>query len=219
MKLSKDKTYHFAFREGAGDSEAILSVDVNKSAVDVAVKAAPKAAKPFCRGEMSLDEKTTELQVQPKMGPVPQVAKLQKALKDQQFTGFQGINILKGGPEGEASGARPPAPAAEAPAARGGKVAWMAARVDATNKVRRLQARLAKTKHPEAGATVVLLENVVKRLTADLTTRQSVLEMTRYVSADPDISDLETLNGDGLDCAVRAGLLKGLKVLADQMPA
>jgi hypothetical protein len=230
MTPQEGKTYFFVFSEE--NNTPAVTVDANRSAVDKEVKARTDRKLKVCRGEMQLAAK--QMKVTPTKGKAPAQAKLEKALKGAGVTGFKEVVLLRGpddGPDPAAAAdapkpaAVPPAAAADAPkpaaAAPGapGKAAWQAARVTATNRVRRLQALLAKTKNPKAVAPVQLLENIIKRLAGDLSTKRAALDLAKYVTTDPDVIDLEALHRQGFACGIRTDLVNGLKALAVQLPA
>ncbi len=97
-------------------------------------------------------------------------------------------------------------------------VGWQAARVEATNTLRRLEALVAKTRHPLAGQTVTVIENVVKRLAAEVKTKQQAADLTKYLEGDADVSDLESTPVEGTTYSIRPALLKALQALQGQLP-
>jgi hypothetical protein len=94
-------------------------------------------------------------------------------------------------------------------------VGWQTARADALNKLRQLEAKVAKTKDPLAGETVALIEGIVKRLSAEVSTPQSAADMANFVRSDAGISDLEATSVENVSYAIRAPLLKALEAMRE----
>src|SRR5262249_55208638 len=98
-------------------------------------------------------------------------------------------------------------------------VGWQAARVEATQTLRRLETLVAKTRHPLAGQTVALIEGLVKRLAAEIKTKQQAVDLATYLETDPDVSDLEDEPVEGTMYSIRPKLLHALQALQEQLPA
>jgi hypothetical protein len=105
--------------------------------------------------------------------------------------------------------------------AAGGKavVGWQAARVEATHTLRQLETLVAKTKHPLAGETVALIENMLKRLPPEIKTKEQAVDLARYLETDSDVSDLEDTPVEGTTYSIRPALVKALQALQEQLPA
>jgi hypothetical protein len=97
-------------------------------------------------------------------------------------------------------------------------VGWQAARTEATHTLRKLEALVAKTKHPIAGETVTLLEAVIKRLSGEVKTKQQAQDLAHYLEADQDVADLEETPVEGTTYSIRPALLKALQALQGQLP-
>jgi hypothetical protein len=115
------------------------------------------------------------------------------------------------------------AKAAPAGAATGGPgkavVGWMSARVEAINKIRKLQALVAKTKHRLAGDAVRVIEGIVKQLAPEITNKQQAAGLANYLATDPEVSDLEGTVLGGVSYGIRPPLVKALAALQQQLPA
>lgn len=98
------------------------------------------------------------------------------------------------------------------------QVGWKSARVEATQKLRQLEAMVAKTKHPLAGETVALIEVIVKRLAVDPDSKSAAAELVAYVTSDPDVAGLEEAIVESQSYGVRSRLLEALKALESELP-
>jgi hypothetical protein len=99
-----------------------------------------------------------------------------------------------------------------------GVVGWKAARVEARDRLRKLEALLAKTKHPLAGETVGMIEGVLKKFDVDIADKAGVEKLKAHLNSDRDIADLESVQANGESFGIRATLLKALDGLAAQLP-
>jgi hypothetical protein len=98
-------------------------------------------------------------------------------------------------------------------------VGWKAARVEATQKLRNLEAIIAKTKHPLAGETVALIEVIVKRLVAEPATKAAAAELAAFVATDPGVTDIEEAVVESQSFGIRTQLVSALEALQAQLPA
>lgn len=109
----------------------------------------------------------------------------------------------------------PAAKQTEPAAARGNPAleSWQAARASVVEQLKQLGVAIAATKDTESKRAIIMLQAIIKNLTAAPDTRQSVLELERYLTTDDLISDVESPNPFGVAINVRQPLLDALASL------
>lgn len=105
------------------------------------------------------------------------------------------------------------------PAAAAALRQWQAACTEVKAQLRKLQGEIVKAKEANSAKAVILLESVVKNLTATPSTQQSVAELERYLSDDDVITRAQEPNPWGFTVNVREKLLAVLVVLKPLLPA
>jgi hypothetical protein len=88
--------------------------------------------------------------------------------------------------------------------------AWHTARAAAVHDMRLLETAIAKSKDPDAGQAVLLLQAIIKNLTTDPGTLQSVLELEKYLTTDEIVAAAETPNRFGVSVKLRGPLVASL---------
>ncbi len=130
-----------------------------------------------------------------------------------------------------AAGVRPQdsitAPAASSTPARQTAIAgsaaalatWQAARASVVDQLKTLGTCIAATRDAEAKHAVIMLQAIIKNLTPEPGTEQSVLELERYLTTDDIIVDVESPNPFGVQISVRQPLLDALAPLKAELVA
>jgi hypothetical protein len=131
--------------------------------------------------------------------------------------------LIGAGPMPEEDAAESPVaaePAAVQAPKQGGRTAWQAARVGAVNQLRKIQTAILKTKDADSAVAIRLLEDIVKRLAPNLESRQSVIELERYLATDPVVARVEVPNDwQGCEQNLRGSLLPVLARLREELAA
>lgn len=95
--------------------------------------------------------------------------------------------------------------------------AWQAARASVVEQLKKLGTAIASTKDPEARHAIIMLQAIIKNLTPEPGSQQSVLELERYLTTDDIIDDVESPNPFGLPISVREPLLGALAPLKAEL--
>lgn len=95
---------------------------------------------------------------------------------------------------------------------------WNAARATAIKQIRALQAELLQLRHPDSIAVAKMLEEVPARLKTELTSRQAVEELEKYVREEELITHADSPNPWGVKVDIRGALLSTLGVVKAQFP-
>lgn len=96
---------------------------------------------------------------------------------------------------------------------------WQAARASVVDQLKKLGAAIASTRDSEAKRAIVMLQAIIKNLTPEPGTKQSVLELQRYLTTDDIIVDVESPNPFGVQINVRQPLLDALAPLKAELVA
>jgi hypothetical protein len=96
---------------------------------------------------------------------------------------------------------------------------WRRARARVSSPLRRLSKAIAATGESDADRLVILLQAIIKNLSAEPACLSAVVELDRYLRTDDIIEDAETPNPFGIDVAIRAPLLEALAQLAQHFKA
>lgn len=96
---------------------------------------------------------------------------------------------------------------------------WQAARAPVVDQLKKLGAAIAASKDAEAKRAIIMLQAIIKNLTAAPDTRQSVLELERYLATDDIVVDVESPNPFGVEIKVRQPLLDALAPLKAELAA
>jgi hypothetical protein len=94
-----------------------------------------------------------------------------------------------------------------------GMAAWHAARLEAVNQLRHVEAAVVHTKRAEVPQVVTVLESIVKNLTLNPDTPQSIAELERYLRDDDVITAAEQVPAALGHLHLREPLLKALEQL------
>jgi hypothetical protein len=90
---------------------------------------------------------------------------------------------------------------------------WQAARQKAIGQLRQLAAAIAGTGDPDGRQPLILVNAIIKNLTASPSTPQSVAELERYLQTDNVITDAEIPNSWGVTVELQKPLLQALAPL------
>jgi tetratricopeptide (TPR) repeat protein len=96
---------------------------------------------------------------------------------------------------------------------------WQAARASVVDQLKTLGTSIAATRDAEAKHAVIMLQAIIKNLTPEPGTEQSVLELERYLTTDDIIVDVESPNPFGVQISVRQPLLDALAPLKAELVA
>ncbi len=96
---------------------------------------------------------------------------------------------------------------------------WQAARASVVDQLKKLGTSIAATRDAEARHAVIMLQAIIKNLTPEPGTEQSVLELERYLTTDDIIVDVESPNPFGVQISVRQPLLDALAPLKAELVA
>jgi hypothetical protein len=94
-----------------------------------------------------------------------------------------------------------------------GMAVWQKARVSAVNQLRSVSAQIARTKDLDAGPVVRVLESIVRQLTPNPSSPQSVAELKRYLKYDDVITAAEEVPAQYGKLKIKAPLLRALAAL------
>lgn|SRR5271166_4771984 len=95
-------------------------------------------------------------------------------------------------------------------AANPGLVVWRQERAAANTRLRSLATAIGGSGDPEARDAIILLQAIIKNLTAEPTSAAQVAELKRWLETDDILEDAEAPNPFGIEVAVRAPLLAAL---------
>ncbi len=93
---------------------------------------------------------------------------------------------------------------------------WQEKRAATIAALKLLQDQIVTSEDPEAPRATILIQAIIKNLTPEPATLQSVIELERYVTEDDIIQDVERPNPFGVDVQVRAALLPAITQLREQ---
>jgi hypothetical protein len=97
-----------------------------------------------------------------------------------------------------------------------GLLAWQEEREAAIGRLRQLSAAINSTGDSEARDAIILVQAIIKNLTAKPDTPQAVKELENWLNTDDILEDAEAPNPFGIELNVRAPLLGALaKLRAD----
>ncbi len=89
-------------------------------------------------------------------------------------------------------------------------VVWQGAREKAVNQLKALAKAIAAAKDPDSAPAIILVNAIIKNLTARPDTAQKVQELERYIQTDDIIGDAELPNGFGVTVRLKQPLLAAL---------
>jgi len=101
----------------------------------------------------------------------------------------------------------------------GGLAAWQAAREKVVVQLRALSQAIVEAKDPDARRGVILLQSIIKNLTAKPESKQQVQELRRYLQTDEVIEDAESPNPFGLTIDLKQPLLSALDGIDRELAA
>ena len=99
----------------------------------------------------------------------------------------------------------------------GGPAAWTAARAAAIGQLKALEGAIAKMKHPQGNAAIILVKAIQANLKAMPESRRDVGELRRYLESDDIIAEAEQPNGFGIKVELKRPLLGALAALEDEL--
>lgn len=100
-----------------------------------------------------------------------------------------------------------------------GLAVWQKEREAAIGRLRQLAAAIGGTGDAEARDAIVLVQAIIKNLTAKPDGPQAVAELERWLRTDDILEDAEAPNPFGIELDVRAPLLGALAQLRADFPA
>lgn len=100
-----------------------------------------------------------------------------------------------------------------------GLASWQREREAAIGRLRQLAAAIGGSGDAEARDAVVLVQAIIKNLTAKPDSRNMVTELERWLRTDDILEDAEAPNPFGIELDVREPLLRALAELRADLPA